>query len=142
MRNALKGMIGSDPELRVIGTARDGVEALEKVFSLKPDIVTLDVTVCHERAAMCTATVKNAHLVIVAHDNEIDVREQRITRRPVVQVIPFAYGDFLHLFTSCGGLDTQRFLIKFEVCCIGEIFVCAGWYTAIPGSVSCQVKQE
>ena len=43
MRNTLSSMISSDPELRVIGTARDGIEAVEKVSSLKPDVVTLDI---------------------------------------------------------------------------------------------------
>jgi two-component system chemotaxis response regulator CheB len=43
MRNALSKMISSDPELQVIATARDGIEAIDKVNSLKPDIVTLDV---------------------------------------------------------------------------------------------------
>ena len=43
MRNALTSMLGSDPEIRVIGTARDGVEAVEKTALLRPDIVTMDV---------------------------------------------------------------------------------------------------
>ncbi|HEB76215.1 MAG TPA: chemotaxis response regulator protein-glutamate methylesterase [Nitrospirae bacterium] len=43
MRNALSRMISSDPELQVIGTARDGIETVDKVSSLRPDIVTLDV---------------------------------------------------------------------------------------------------
>ncbi len=43
MRNTLSSMISSDPEIDVIGMARDGMEAVEKVASLKPDIVTLDV---------------------------------------------------------------------------------------------------
>ena len=43
MRNTLSSMISSDPGLRVIGTARDGIEAVEKVSSLKPDVVTLDI---------------------------------------------------------------------------------------------------
>ncbi|GAB4387939.1 MAG: chemotaxis response regulator protein-glutamate methylesterase [Thermodesulfovibrionales bacterium] len=43
MRTALSNMLSSDPRIKVIGTARDGVEAVEKVQSLKPDIVTLDV---------------------------------------------------------------------------------------------------
>ncbi len=43
MRKALSDMIGSDPELTVIATARDGLEAVEKVIALKPDIVTMDV---------------------------------------------------------------------------------------------------
>jgi len=43
MRNAISGMLASDPEIEVIGTARDGLEALEKVSSLRPDIVTMDI---------------------------------------------------------------------------------------------------
>ncbi|MBF0343029.1 MAG: chemotaxis response regulator protein-glutamate methylesterase [Nitrospirae bacterium] len=43
MRNALKSMIASDLEIQVVGVARDGVEAIEKVQALKPDIMTLDV---------------------------------------------------------------------------------------------------
>jgi len=43
MRNALTAMLGSDPEIKVIATARDGVEAVEKTALLKPDIVTMDV---------------------------------------------------------------------------------------------------
>ncbi len=43
MRNVLTKMIASDHDFRVVGTARDGVEAVDKVLSLRPDIVTLDV---------------------------------------------------------------------------------------------------
>lgn len=43
MRKALSDMISSDPELKVIDTARDGIDAIEKVQKLRPDIVTLDV---------------------------------------------------------------------------------------------------
>ena len=43
MRNAIRSMIVSDPELTVVGTARNGLEALEQIKALKPDIVTLDV---------------------------------------------------------------------------------------------------
>lgn len=43
MRRAITSMISSDPDLMVIGTARDGFEAIEQVLKLKPDVVTLDV---------------------------------------------------------------------------------------------------
>jgi two-component system, chemotaxis family, protein-glutamate methylesterase/glutaminase len=43
MRKSLKLMLESDPEIRVIGTARDGNEGIEKIRALKPDIVTLDI---------------------------------------------------------------------------------------------------
>jgi two-component system chemotaxis response regulator CheB len=39
----MKRMLGSDPTIKVLGEARDGLEAVEKVKSLKPDVVTLDV---------------------------------------------------------------------------------------------------
>lgn len=35
--------LSRDPEIRVIGVAVDGVDGLEKVRSLRPDVVTLDV---------------------------------------------------------------------------------------------------
>ncbi len=43
MRKALKRMLRSDPVIRIAGDAKDGLEALEKVKRLKPDVVTLDV---------------------------------------------------------------------------------------------------
>ncbi len=43
MRNALTSMLTSDPEISIVGTARDGLEAIEKIMSLRPDVVTMDV---------------------------------------------------------------------------------------------------
>ncbi len=43
MRNALSKMLSEDPNILVVGTARNGEDALEKVQSLNPDILTLDV---------------------------------------------------------------------------------------------------
>jgi two-component system chemotaxis response regulator CheB len=43
MRKALTMMLESDPGIKVIGTARDGQEGIEKVRLLKPDLVTLDI---------------------------------------------------------------------------------------------------
>lgn len=43
MRKAISSMLSSDPEISVIGTARDGEEAIDLVLRLKPDVVTLDV---------------------------------------------------------------------------------------------------
>ncbi len=43
MRKAISMMLEEDPELEVIGTARDGLEAIDRVKELKPDLVTLDV---------------------------------------------------------------------------------------------------
>jgi len=43
MRKALTSILQEDPEIKVIGTARDGDEAIQMIQDLKPDIVTMDV---------------------------------------------------------------------------------------------------
>lgn len=43
MRKALQMMLESDPLIKVIDTARDGEEGIEKVRRLKPDLVTMDI---------------------------------------------------------------------------------------------------
>ena len=43
MRKLISEMIEGSGEFRVIGTARNGLEALKKVHSLDPDLVTLDI---------------------------------------------------------------------------------------------------
>jgi two-component system, chemotaxis family, protein-glutamate methylesterase/glutaminase len=43
MRKSLTLMLESDKDIRVIATARDGEDGLDKISKLKPDIVTLDV---------------------------------------------------------------------------------------------------
>jgi two-component system chemotaxis response regulator CheB len=43
MRKLITEMIDSSGEFRVVGTARDGLDAIAKVRSLDPDLVTLDI---------------------------------------------------------------------------------------------------
>ncbi|MFQ6027965.1 MAG: chemotaxis response regulator protein-glutamate methylesterase [Dehalococcoidia bacterium] len=43
-RSVISKKLESDPDLEVVGFARDGVEALEQVKALRPNVVTLDVT--------------------------------------------------------------------------------------------------
>jgi len=43
MRKVISSIINSHPELEVIGTARNGRDAIDKVMALKPDVVTLDI---------------------------------------------------------------------------------------------------
>ena len=43
MRKLLTTTLSQDPDLSVVGSARDGNEALEKIAQLNPDVVTLDV---------------------------------------------------------------------------------------------------
>ncbi|MCP4492282.1 MAG: response regulator [Gammaproteobacteria bacterium] len=43
MVKALTDILNSDSDIEVVGSAKNGLEALEKIKQLKPDVVTLDV---------------------------------------------------------------------------------------------------
>lgn len=42
MRKLLSDLLDSDPKIEVVGTAKDGKAALQKIKELKPDVATLD----------------------------------------------------------------------------------------------------
>ncbi|MET0285643.1 MAG: chemotaxis-specific protein-glutamate methyltransferase CheB [Polyangiales bacterium] len=43
VRKVLREVLARDPQLEVVGFARDGLEALEKIAELSPDVMTLDL---------------------------------------------------------------------------------------------------
>src|SRR5579864_8958155 len=44
VRKVVSEMLGRSPFIDVVGTARDGAEALELVAELRPDVITSDLT--------------------------------------------------------------------------------------------------
>lgn len=42
-RKVLKQVLSRNPELEVVGTAHDGLDALERIVELRPDVMTLDL---------------------------------------------------------------------------------------------------
>ena len=43
MRKAIAEILDADSKLNIVGTARDGLDGLEKIKELKPDVITLDI---------------------------------------------------------------------------------------------------
>jgi two-component system chemotaxis response regulator CheB len=43
MRTVIRDMLVKDPSIEIVGTASNGLEALEKIGEISPDIVTLDI---------------------------------------------------------------------------------------------------
>ncbi len=47
MRALLRGIISADPDLSVVGEATNGLEALQTIKELNPDLVLLDIEMHH-----------------------------------------------------------------------------------------------
>jgi two-component system, chemotaxis family, protein-glutamate methylesterase/glutaminase len=43
MRKVISDLLSGDPEIQVVGKARNGMEGIEQIKKLKPDVVTLDI---------------------------------------------------------------------------------------------------
>ena len=43
MRTAIERMLKSDPSIEIVGSAANGIEAIDRTVRLKPDVVTMDV---------------------------------------------------------------------------------------------------
>lgn len=61
MRKSLQKMLEEAPDLKVIATARDGVDALEKIKEHKPDIVTLDIEMPRMDGLTCLRRIMAEH---------------------------------------------------------------------------------
>ncbi|MDP2876537.1 MAG: chemotaxis response regulator protein-glutamate methylesterase [Holophaga sp.] len=61
MRKAIERMLVAAEDIQVVGTARDGVDALEKIPLLKPDIITLDVEMPRMDGLACLKKIMVDH---------------------------------------------------------------------------------
>jgi two-component system chemotaxis response regulator CheB len=61
MRKSLQKMLEEAPDLKVVATARDGVDALEKIQEYQPDIVTLDIEMPRMDGLTCLKKIMADH---------------------------------------------------------------------------------
>jgi two-component system chemotaxis response regulator CheB len=84
IRNALMG----EPDMHVVGWARDGLEALEAIVRVKPDVITLDCEMprCDGEAVLATLrSLPERPAVVMVTGMDID--EQRLIAAGAASVI-------------------------------------------------------
>jgi two-component system chemotaxis response regulator CheB len=57
MRKVLETILNADPQLQVVGQAKDGREAVTLAESLKPDVITMDINMPHVDGLQATAQI-------------------------------------------------------------------------------------
>ncbi|MCZ6680720.1 MAG: response regulator transcription factor [Candidatus Poribacteria bacterium] len=75
VREGIKALLQTQPDMEVVGEAGDGREAVEKVLQLRPDVVLMDITMPLMDGIIATHQIKQADssiqvLVLTGHDNE------------------------------------------------------------------------
>ena len=80
VREGLKRLIESQPDMHVVGEAADGAEAVEKVAELRPDIVVMDVSMVPVGGAQATRELRRLCpstkvLALTVHEDRSYVHE-------------------------------------------------------------------
>jgi len=73
-RKVLREVLSGSPGIEVVGTARDGLEALEKIAELSPDVLTLDLVMPNldGLGVLASLPLVNAPRVIVVSVSDAD----------------------------------------------------------------------
>ena len=75
VRNGIKTLLESEGEIEVLGEASNGIEAIEKVLELKPEILILDIRMPLMNGIEATAKLREVSpntkvLILSMHDDE------------------------------------------------------------------------
>jgi len=72
MRKVLETIFSADPQLQVVGHAKDGREAVSLAESLKPDVITMDINMPHVDGLQATAEIMTTNprpIVVVSSES-------------------------------------------------------------------------
>lgn len=78
VRAGLNTILGAEPDIKIVGEARDGLEAINKALELKPDIILMDIFMPGCTGIEAMVTIKEGFpgakvLILTVSDQEEDL---------------------------------------------------------------------
>ena len=80
LREGVRSLLADEPDIRVVGEARDGLEAIEQVARLEPDVVVMDMVMPRMNGLEATLEIKKHHpdvkiLILSMYDDDEYVQQ-------------------------------------------------------------------
>jgi DNA-binding NarL/FixJ family response regulator len=80
VRAGLANILGAESDIKIVGEARDGLEAIEKALELKPDVILMDIFMPHSSGLQTLTAIKQKLadakvLILTISEREEDVFE-------------------------------------------------------------------
>jgi two-component system chemotaxis response regulator CheB len=110
MCRVLQSIIGADPNLDVIATARDGREAVSLSEKLKPDVITMDINMPHIDGLQATEIIMSTNprpIVIVSSESHEGAE-------PTLRALELGAIDFVT--KPSAGIDLDMNSVREELC--------------------------
>jgi two-component system chemotaxis response regulator CheB len=110
MRKVLQSIIATDPQLEIIGEARDGREAIAMAESLRPDVISMDIMMPHVDGLQATEAImsKSPRPIVIVSSEARDGAE------PTLKALELGAIDFVPKPSS--GIDLDMNSIRDEIC--------------------------
>ena len=109
IRKRLVDMLNSDPEIHVVDTAENGLEAIEKIARLRPDVVTLDIEMPNMDGLTALVRIMKENPTPVIMVSTLTEIGSEATMNALLK----GAVDFIHKPTSFG--DAKLYNIKEEI---------------------------
>jgi two-component system chemotaxis response regulator CheB len=109
MQRVLSDLLQTDPSIRIVGTARDGEEAISKVESLHPDVVTMDIEMPRMNGLTAVRRIMDVHPTPVVMISALTQREAQLTLKAL------EYGAVDYVPKPSGSISLNMDSVKDEL---------------------------
>lgn len=103
-RRSVCSILEAQPDLQVIGEASDGLEAIQKAQTLKPDLVLLDISLPQlnglEAEKQLFQLVPGARVIFLSQNSDPEIVHAALNSRAKGYVLKADAGDLLSAITT------------------------------------------